>query len=406
MMIVVLMDSFKGSITSAEAGNAVKEGILAVDKAARIAVYPFADGGEGTLEAFLSADKDSRKIKVNVSDPRGRRTEAYYGVLRDDMAVIEIAQAAGLCLLSDEERDPLHTTTKGVGELIKHAISEGCRKFIIALGGSATNDCGIGMLKELGFEINNDKGFPVDDGAMGLSKAVTVRDNNVIPHLKECSFTIACDVKNPLYGKNGASHVFAPQKGALPEDIEKMDKWMEDFSDMVRESYPNAEPFSEGAGAAGGLGFAFRTFLNGHMEPGAEVLLKRTGIEEQISKADLIITGEGRIDEQTCMGKVPIRIAEIAKKYGKPVIAIAGCVGKGYEKCHESGIDVIFPTVSRPMRIQEAMGKETAKENVKRTAYEIARLIKMGTAETVQNQRPLDVVDPFARQANALPAEL
>ncbi len=375
MKIVVLMDSFKGSLTSAEAGNAVKEGILAVDKAAQIAVYPFADGGEGTLEAFLSADKDSRKIKVNVSDPRGRITEAYYGVLRDDMAVIEIAQAAGLCLLSDEERDPLHTTTRGVGELIKHAISEGCRKFIIALGGSATNDCGIGMLKELGFEINDDKGFPVDDGALGLSKAVTVRERNVIPHLKECSFTIACDVKNPLFGENGASHVFAPQKGALPEDIEKMDRWIECFSDLVRESYPDAEPFSEGAGAAGGLGFAFNTFLKGHMEPGAEVLLKRTCIEEEISKADLIITGEGRIDEQTCMGKVPVRIAEIAKKYERPVIAIAGCVGKGYEKCHEFGVDAVFSIVPSPMSIQEAMDKETAKENVKRTAYEITKLL-------------------------------
>ncbi len=377
MKIVVLMDSFKGSLTSVEAGNAVKEGMLAVDKAAKIAVYPFADGGEGTLEAFLSADKDSRKIIVNVSGPRGRMTEAYYGVLRDDMAVIEIAQAAGLCLLSDEERDPLHTTTKGVGELIKHAISEGCRKFIIALGGSATNDCGIGMLKELGFEINDDKGIPVDDGALGLSKAVTVRERNVIPHLKECSFTIACDVKNPLFGENGASHVFAPQKGALPEDIEKMDMWMEVFSDTVRKSYPDADPFSEGAGAAGGLGFAFRTFLNGHMEPGAEVLLKRTGMEEEISKADLIITGEGRIDEQTCMGKVPVRIAEIAKKYGRPVIAIAGSVGKGYEKCHEFGVDAVFSIIPSPLGIQEAMDKETAKENIKRTAHEIAGFLQV-----------------------------
>ena len=375
MKIVVLMDSFKGSLTSVEAGNAIKEGVLAVDKKAEIAVYPFADGGEGTLEAFLSADKGSRKIKVNVSGPRGRMTEAYYGVLRDDTAVIEIAQAAGLCLLSEEERDPLHTTTKGVGELIKHAISEGCRKFIIALGGSATNDCGIGMLKELGFEINDDKGIPVDDGALGLSKAVTVRERNMIPHLKECSFTIACDVKNPLFGENGASHVFAPQKGALPEDVEIMDRWMEDFSDIIKKSYSDAEPFSEGAGAAGGLGFAFNTFLNGHMEPGAVVLLKRTCIEEEISKADLIITGEGRIDEQTCMGKVPVRIAEIAKKYGRPVIAIGGCVGKGYENCHEFGIDAVFSIVPFPMSILEAMDKDTAKENVKRTAYEITKLL-------------------------------
>ncbi len=375
MKTIVLMDSFKGSLTSEEAGNAVKDGILTADETAEVLVYPFADGGEGTLDAFLKADKDSRRIRTEVSDPLGRRINACYGVLKDDTVVVEIAQAAGLCLLTDKEKDPLHTTTKGVGELIKHAVGKGYRKFIIALGGSATNDCGIGMLKALGFGISDDKGVPVEDGASGLSRAVSISCADTIPHLMECSFTIACDVKNPLFGENGASHVFAPQKGASLEDVEKMDSWMKDFSETVKNIYPEADPLSEGAGAAGGLGFAFKTFLHGSMKPGAEVLLERTGIEEEISKADLIITGEGRIDEQTYMGKAPVRIAQVAKRYDKPVIAIAGSVGEGTEKCHEAGIDAIFPTVSSPMNIKDAMEPGTARENVKRTACEIARLL-------------------------------
>ena len=377
LKVLVLMDSFKGSLTSIEAGEAVRDGILMADKTAKVSVFPFADGGEGTLEAFLKADKNSKKVKVSVSDPLGRKHEAYYGVLSDGTVVIETAQAAGLCLLKDSERDPLHTTTRGIGELIKHAVESGYRDFIVALGGSATNDCGTGMLKELGFGIYDENNDLIEDGALGLSQAVSVSSENKIPQLDECRFTVACDVKNPLFGENGASAVFAPQKGASCEDVKKMDRWMKGFSDIVKDAFPDADPNAEGSGAAGGLGFAFKVFLGGKMEPGADVLLARTGIENEISYSDLVITGEGCIDGQTYMGKAPVRIAAFAKKYNKPVISVAGCVKPGAEKCHEAGIDVIMSVVSSPMDIEDAMKYETARENIKRTVCEMIRLLNL-----------------------------
>jgi glycerate kinase len=231
------------------------------------------------------------------------------------------------------------------------------------------------MLKELGFGIYDENKGPVADGALGLSKAASISIENMIPHLNECSFTVACDVKNPLFGEDGASFVFAPQKGAAEEDVKKMDCWMRDFSCAVKDTFPNADPFVEGSGAAGGLGFAFLAFLGGKMEPGADVLLARTDIEKEISLSDLVITGEGRIDEQTYMGKAPVRIARIAKKHNKPVVAVAGCVAKGADKCHAAGIDVILPVVSAPMTVEDAMKYETARENLKRTACELIRLM-------------------------------
>lgn len=376
MKILVLMDSFKGSLSSPEAGQAVKEGILAADEMAEVLVCPFADGGEGTLEAFLADDKGSHSVNLTVTGPLGKETEACYGVLSDGTAVIEMAKAAGLCLVKEDQRDPMRATTRGVGQLIRRAIEDGCRNFIIALGGSATNDCGAGMLQELGFGILDAEGKPVRDGAMGLADAALVSDSS-FPGLKECSFTIACDVRNPLFGKDGASYVFAPQKGASPEDVEKMDSIHRSFAEVVKRTYPEADSDAEGAGAAGGLGYAFRTFLGGSMQPGAEVLLSRTGIEKEMAAADLVITGEGRMDRQTAMGKAPVRIAGAAKKYGKPVIAVVGCVGDGAEKCHEAGVDAVFPSLSSPMTAEMAMDRETAARNVRRTACEIIRLFEI-----------------------------
>ena len=373
MKIVVVMDSFKGSLTSKEAGEAVKQGILAADASAEVLVYPFADGGEGTLDAFLCADSGSRIIRIPVSDPLGRRIAAAYGVLSDGTVVIETAQAIGLCLLKEEERDPLSTTTRGIGELIRHAVDSGSRRFIVALGGSSTNDCGIGMLKELGFGILDKDRVPVEDGATGLFRAASLTCDQVLPFLEDCSFIVACDVRNPLTGADGASRVYAPQKGASPEDVEKMDAWMEAFSEVVNKYYPESNPDAEGAGAAGGLGFAFLTFLHGEMVPGAQVLLERTEIEKEIAEADLIITGEGRMDAQTAMGKAPAQIARIAKRYGKTVIAIAGCVSDDIGKCRDAGIDAIYPATPAAMRIQDAMRPDIAMDNVKRTACEIMR---------------------------------
>ncbi len=373
MKIVVLMDSFKGSLTSEEAGDAVKAGIIASGTDADVLVFPFADGGEGSLNAFLAADKGSRRVSVPVSGPLGRATDASYGVLSDNTVVIEMAQAAGLYLLSEDERDPMRTTTKGVGQLLRHAIDSGYRRFIVALGGSSTNDCGLGMLKELGFFISDDTGTPVEDGAVGLSKAVSIDDSSFLPQFQECEITLACDVENPLCGPKGASYVFAPQKGASLEEVEKMDEWMKRFSDMVKELYPNADAEAKGAGAAGGLGYAFQTFFNAKMQPGANVLLERTDIEGWIAEADLVITGEGRMDSQTAMGKTPARIAQLAKRYNKRVIAIAGCAGDGYEKCKEVGIDEVYFATPDDMEISEAMKKDVAIENIKHTVCGVMR---------------------------------
>ncbi|MCR5301778.1 MAG: glycerate kinase [Lachnospiraceae bacterium] len=371
MKITVLMDSFKGSLTSREAGEAVKAGIEA--SRADVSVFPFADGGEGTLDAFLAADKGSRRVTIPVSDPIGRVIRGCYGILSDDTVVIETAQSAGLNLLSEDERDPMHTTTKGVGQFLRHAIDRGYRRFIIALGGSATNDCGLGMLKELGLVVSDAEGEPVGDGAAGLSKAVSIDDSKLLPQIKECEITLACDVENPLCGPNGASCVFAPQKGAAPEDVEKMDEWMRHFSEVVKKLYTHADADAEGAGAAGGLGYAFRTFFNAKMQPGAVILIERTDIESRIAESDLVITGEGRMDAQTAMGKAPARIAQLAKRYGKHVIAIAGCAGDGYEKCKEAGIDEIYFATPDDMELSKAMNRDTAVANIKSTVWEVMR---------------------------------
>ena len=356
-----------------EAGQVVKEGILAFSNRANVTVYPFADGGEGTLDVFLASDKNSSRVDLTVSDPLGRRIKSAYGILRDGTAVIEMAKAAGLCLIKDYERNPLYTTTRGVGELIRHALEHNCRRFIVAIGGSATNDCGTGMLSELGCRMLDESGRQVCDGALGLKDAVYIDTKELLPELAECNFVIASDVKNPLYGENGASHVFAPQKGASPDDVQLMDKWIRNYSEIVKKTYHRSDPMAEGAGAAGGMGYALQTFLGGVMKSGAEVLLGWTDIEKEIRASDLVITGEGRIDGQTAMGKAPVRIAAVAKEHNKPVIAICGSVGEGAEKCHNAGIDAIFPIVSGVMTMEEAMKKEIASSNLRRTAEEVIR---------------------------------
>lgn len=372
MRTLVLMDSFKGSLTSTEAGEAVREGILDMDVSQEVSVYPFADGGEGTLEAFLSADNKSRKYMVAVCNPLGRVINAEYGVLSGGTVIIESAKACGLNLIGITEREPLCATTYGLGELIKDAIGRGYREYIIGIGGSATNDCGLGMLSALGFEFLDKDNAPVAKSAEGLGNVAHIVTYNAIPELKDCSFTIACDVRNPLYGRDGATYVYARQKGAKDIDLPVMDSAMKSFSDAVKATYKDADPHAEGAGAAGGLGFAFKSFLNAKMRPGAELLIQETDIENRIKDADIIITGEGCMDSQTAMGKAPARIATIAKKYGKKVIAIVGTVGKDYEKCYAAGIDVIIPTVAEDGDIIAAMDKDVAKANISRIAAKMA----------------------------------
>lgn len=375
MKIAIAIDSFKGSLSSAEAGKAVCEGIKRVYKDADIKIFPVADGGEGTVSALVSGTGGQKKI-VTVGDPLNRKIKCEYGIV-NNTAIIEIAASAGITLLKKEELNPLYTTTFGVGEIIKDAIKNGCRDFIIGLGGSATNDGGIGMLQALGFEILDNDGNQVEFGARGLEKVSVISDNKIVPELRECNFTIVCDVENPLYGENGASKVFASQKGADDQMIEQMDIWMQNYAKAVKKYNKGANPNAHGSGAAGGLGFAFMSFLSGKLEKGIDMVLDLVGIEDDIKDADFVVTGEGRLDRQSVMGKTPVGIAKIAKKYGKPVIAFAGCIGKEAYLCNDYGIDAFFPILRNVCTLDEAMKKENAYNNLSDTAEQVFRLLRV-----------------------------
>ncbi len=371
--IIVAVDSFKGSMTSSEAGNAIKNGIRDIHPDWNITVYPVADGGEGTLEA-LTYHQSVTKRTCTVTGPLGYPVEAsylWYGRGSERTAVIEMAQAAGLPLVPVDKRNPLYTTTYGVGELIRDAIDQGCRKFIIGIGGSATNDAGIGMLQALGYYFYDKDGRDISFGAKELAKITDIGLEDVLHDLSKCHFRIACDVKNPLVGEQGCSKVYGPQKGATVKDIEEMDRSMDRFADLVEQIAgcdrkgisPNGDRNTPGAGAAGGLGYAFLMFLDGVLQPGIDIVLDEIRLEEAIAQADLVITGEGRLDAQTLMGKTPAGVAGLAKKYGKPVIAAAGCFGEDVIQCRRSGLFYDCVAVNDILSGQErmnAMEKENA----------------------------------------------
>lgn len=376
MKSVIAMDSFKGSLSTWEAGNAVKEGIQAVYPEAQTTVAPLADGGEGTAEVVIGATQGAMRT-LFVHDPLNRKIKAAYGIIKKtNTAVIEMAAASGITHLTADERDPLKTTTYGVGEMIADAIEKGCREFIIGLGGSATNDGGIGMLTALGFAFLDKDGVPVPLGAKGLETLAKIETEHALPALSECHFSVACDVKNPLCGENGCSAVYGPQKGATAKTIPLMDGWLSHYAELTRAVKPNADPDIEGCGAAGGLGFAFLSYLNAELRSGIELVMRATRLEEHIRSADIVITGEGRLDAGSCMGKAPVGVARLAKKYGKPVIAIAGCVSKESALVNENGIDAFFPIVPAPCTLTEAMDKTNAYRNLKNTAEQIFRLWK------------------------------
>ncbi|MBR3422452.1 MAG: glycerate kinase [Ruminococcus sp.] len=376
MKAVIAMDSFKGSISSIEAGNAAAEGIRRVFPDADTIIKPVADGGEGTVEALVNG-LNGQLSEAEVSDPLGRKITARYGVLPNNTAVIEMAAASGLTLLSENERDPMLTTTYGTGELILSAIRNGCRDFIIGIGGSATNDGGIGCLQALGFGMLDDKGQQVSFGAKGLSQLTEINDTNVIQELKECSFKVACDVTNHLCGYNGCSAIFAPQKGACSETIPVMDGYLRNFAELTKTYNAAASPDTPGAGAAGGLGFALIYYLNAEFESGIDLIMRETQLEDSVKDADIVITGEGCLDSQTAMGKAPVGIAKIAKKYDKPVIAFSGAVKNGAELCNKNGIDAYFPIIRQVFTLEEAMDKTTAYRNLADTTEQVFRTIKL-----------------------------
>lgn len=374
LKVVAAIDSFKGSMSSLEAGQAAREGILRAVPDACVQVCPLADGGEGTMEALVEALGGERR-RVEVAGPLGTPVTCTYGIIpAAKTAVMEMSQAAGITLVPEEKRNPMDTTTFGVGEMIRDAIEKGCRKFIMGIGGSATNDGGAGMLMALGYDLLDQEGRPIPYGAAGLEKLVKIGTDHVLPQLSQCTFTIACDVDNPLCGSRGCSAVFGPQKGADEAMIRQMDQWLERFAHLAKTVFPDADSTLPGSGAAGGLGFAFRTFLNGSLESGIQIVIRETGLEAYIRDADVVITGEGRLDEQTAMGKAPAGVASLGKKYKKTVIAVAGSVASSARVCNEKGIDAYFPILRGICTLQEAMAPENAKRNMADTVEQIFRL--------------------------------
>lgn len=374
MRIVVAMDSFKGSLTSLQAGSAVRDGAMKADPSACVAVCPMADGGEGTVEA-LRQGLGGDAVTVSVMGPLGASVDAMYCVLPDRRtAVMEMAAAAGITLVAPQERDVRRATTFGVGQMIRDAITRGCRHFILGIGGSATNDGGTGMLSALGYDFLDRNGQKIPLGAGGLERLHRICVENVLPELAECTFRIACDVTNPLCGSNGCSAVFGPQKGATSELIPMLDAWLRNYGKLAKMVSKKADPDYPGAGAAGGLGFAFLAFTNAALEPGVEIILSETKLEERIRSADLVVTGEGRLDRQTVMGKAPVGVARLAKKHGKKVIAFCGCVGEGAEACLDHGIDAYFPIVQTSATLEEALKTENAYRDLRDTACGVFRM--------------------------------
>ncbi|MBR4941584.1 MAG: glycerate kinase [Clostridia bacterium] len=375
MRVVVALDSFKGSLSSVEGGNAVAKGIKRAVSNAEVQVCPVADGGEGTVFA-MSAGCLGRMATVEVTGPTFEKLKAEYCIMPDGVtAVVEMAAAAGLPLVPAELRNPMNTTTFGVGELIADGISRGCRRFIVGIGGSATNDGGVGMLSALGFGFYNKNGEPIRPTAGGLESLARISADGAMPELGECSFRVACDVTNPLCGEKGCSAVFAPQKGASAEDILKMDGWLKNYAGLAKKLSPKADETHPGAGAAGGLGFAFLSFLNASLESGIGIVLDETGLEEKIKNSDIVVTGEGRLDGQSAMGKAPVGIAALGKKHGKRVIAFAGGVTEDAEACNTAGIDAFFPIVRGITTLEEALRPENAEKNLEAAAYQVFRLI-------------------------------
>jgi len=375
MKVVIAVDSFKGSLSTNEVNDAVEKGIRNVYEDANIIKVPIADGGEGTVDSLVLG-LGGTIIETEVNDPLMRRVLAKYGILKENTAIIEMSSASGLPLLKDNERNPLKTSTFGVGELIKDAINRGCKEFIIGIGGSATNDAGIGMLEALGYRFYDEKHNLLSGIGESLNYVETIDDTDKIKALNECHFSILCDVDNPFYGENGASYVYARQKGASDEMIVELDKGLRHFSDIINQTYRIDISQLKGAGAAGGLGGGLCAFLNGELLPGVDIIFNKLNLEEKAKDADILITGEGKMDFQSIMGKAPSGISRLGKKYQIPVIGIGGGVTDEAYKMHDLGMTSLFSIMNYPMSLEEAMNKDKAMHFVEMNVTEIFRLIK------------------------------
>lgn len=354
MRIVIAPDSYKGSLSSTRVASTMKRGITAIFPHAEIILKPMADGGEGTVDSILSA-VSGKKVNVTCKGPLGEPIHTTYAFVHDDTAVLECANIAGLTQVPLQLRNPENTTTYGLGEVMKHALDNGCTKFIVGLGGSATNDGGLGMLQALGMEAFTKSGEKVGILGRDLKTIEEVCFKNIDSRLKQVSIQVACDVDNPLYGERGASHVFGPQKGATPQQVLEFDLALQRYSSIIEAKLTEHKQLSlhSGAGAAGGLGFAF-LLLGANLVSGAELLAKTMNVEDEIKKADLVITGEGQSDEQTLYGKAPGYIAKLAKKYQLPVLLISGSLSGNIDKLQEL-FDGCFSIINQPVNLQTCM---------------------------------------------------
>ncbi len=371
MRIVITPDSFKGSLSSIKAADAIEAGIRKVFAGAEILKVPMADGGEGTVEAMVQATGGSI-VAVDVMGPLGNPVPSFYGLLGDGRtAVIEMAAASGLPLVPVEKRNPLDTTTYGTGELIRHALGNGCNRLMIGIGGSATNDGGLGMAQALGVRFFGKDGSLLGIGGKQLERIHRIDMTGLDPAVSRTEILVACDVTNPLCGEQGAAYVFGPQKGATPEMVERLDLGLDNLSKVIREQLGKDIRDLPGAGAAGGLGGGLVAFLGARLEKGIQIVIKASGLEEKIMNADLVITGEGKTDEQTVYGKVPYGIAQVAKQYAVPVVCLSGALAEGSEKLYDHGITALFSIINKNMSLEEAMANtyvlvESASENIAR----------------------------------------
>ena len=375
MNILAAPDSFKGSLTALEVAENIKKGIKDFDQSINVDLLPMADGGEGTVQSLVDAT-GGQIIRKEVTGPLGEKVEAFYGILGDQKtAVIEMAAASGLPLIPPAKRNPLKTTTYGTGELIASALEHGLKKIIIGIGGSATNDAGVGMAQALGAEILDENGNQINFGGENLDRIKEINLENLDSRIKEVEILTACDVDNPLFGRNGAAYVYAPQKGADQYMVEKLDNNLRHFNEVVKNSLGKDVNKIAGAGAAGGLGAGLVAFLGAELKAGVDIILDLINFEKKLEDIDLVFTGEGMLDGQSIYGKTPVGVAKKAKEKGIPVIAVAGTLGFGVEKVMEHGIDAYFSIIDKPAEL-DLIIKETPKL-IQRLSEQIIRTISI-----------------------------
>lgn len=382
MKIVIAPDSFKESLSASAVAAAIASGLRQAAPDVECLCIPMADGGEGTVDAILAATGGQRRTN-QVEDALGRPIQAQWGWLPGKVAVIEMACAAGLEHIDVAERDPLRASSFGVGQLIRHALDLDAEKIVLGLGGSATNDAGAGMLQALGLRLMDAEGRALPPGGSALARLAKIDHTQFDPRLSQVEFTIASDVNNPLCGPNGASEIFGPQKGATPEQVKLLDQALEHFAEMCANVLAQDYRQVAGAGAAGGLGFAAHGWLHAHFRPGVEVVAELGGLAHAIEGAQLVITGEGRMDAQTLQGKTPMGVAKIAQAAGVPVIAIAGSLGDGYQALYSTGIIAAFSLVSGPTTLEQACAN--AEELLQDRAQDILRLWLAAKSTNSQN---------------------